>query len=199
MRQHARAAARNREPIAQILAEELPENGTVLEVASGTGVHALYFAERFSGLDWQPTDADEAARASISAWRKDSALTNLLEPLALDAASDAAAWPVKSAAAGVCINMIHISPWASAQGLFAGMAAVLPQGGKLILYGPYREDGVPLAPSNLAFDQSLKRRNPQWGLRDLAAVDRLAEDHGFTRTRRAEMPANNLLIVYCKG
>ena len=194
VKRHAPAAARNREPIAEILAEELPQNGLVLEVASGTGEHALFFAGRFTALNWQPSDPDPSALASIAAWREDAELPNLLPPLELDAAS--AAWPLATADAVVCINMVHISPWRASEGLFAGSAGILPAGGPLVLYGPYLEADVETAPSNLAFDESLRTRDPEWGLRDLEAVDRLAAEHGFTRTRRTSMPANNLTLVY---
>ncbi len=196
MKQHASAAARNREPIAAVLAEELPATGLVLEVASGTGEHALTFAHRFPALIWQPSDPDAAARDSIAAWREESGLDNLRPPLALDAA--AAVWPIAHADALLCINMIHISPWAAAEGLFAGAAHILPHGAPLVLYGPYREADVATAPSNEAFDASLKARNPAWGLRDLAVIDRLAERNGLGRTRRVAMPANNLMLVYRK-
>ncbi|QZP09605.1 DUF938 domain-containing protein [Caenibius sp. WL] len=196
MKQHAPAAARNREPIAAVLAEELPATGLVLEVASGTGEHALAFARRFPTLIWQPSDPNAAARDSIAAWREESGLDNLRSPLALDAAS--AAWPIAYADALLCINMLHISPWEAAEGLFAGAARILPQGAPLLLYGPYREEDVATAPSNEAFDASLKARNPAWGLRDLAAVDRLAERNGLGRARRTVMPANNLMLIYRK-
>lgn len=190
----APAVARNREPIAEVLAEELPEKGTVLEVASGTGEHAAYFARRFPQLLWQPSDPDPAARQSIAAWREAAAGDNLMLPLELDAAS--AQWPVHRADAMLCINMVHISPWTSTAGLFAGAAALLPAGAPLVLYGPYLESGIDTAASNLDFDHSLRSRSPAWGLRDLAKVDRLAERNGFVRTRRAAMPANNLTLVY---
>ena len=196
MKQHAPAAVRNREPITAVLAEELPATGLVLEVASGTGEHALTFAHRFPALIWQPSDPDAAARDSIAAWREESGLDNLRPPLALDAA--AAVWPIAHADALLCINMIHISPWAAAEGLFAGAAHILPHGAPLVLYGPYREADVATAPSNEAFDASLKARNPAWGLRDLAVIDRLAERNGLGRTRRVAMPANNLMLVYRK-
>lgn len=196
MKQHAPAAARNREPIAAVLAEELPATGLVLEVASGTGEHALAFARRFPTLIWQPSDPDAAARDSIAAWREESGPDNLRSPLALDAAAEA--WPIAHADALLCINMLHISPWEAAEGLFAGAARILPQGAPLMLYGPYREADVVTAPSNEAFDASLKARNPTWGLRDLAAVNRLAERNGLGRARRTAMPANNLMLIYRK-
>jgi SAM-dependent methyltransferase len=192
---HASATQRNREPIAQVLARELPPQGRVLEVASGTGEHAVFFAARFPALAWQPSDPDPAALASIAAYRADYPGDNLAAPVRLDAAAPAT-WPITQAAAILCINMVHISPWAASEGLFRGAGRVLGPAAPVILYGPYREAGVETAPSNLAFDQSLKARNPAWGLRDLAAIDRLAQDAGFERTARHQMPANNLALVY---
>ena len=195
-KQHAPATERNREPIAAVLACELPASGTVLEIAAGTGEHAVFFAERFPALAWQPTDPSTEALASIAAYRADYHGTNLAAPLLLDAAVPDG-WPVSKAAAIVCINMVHISPWAATLGLFRGAARILGSGGgPLILYGPYIEPGVATAPSNIDFDQSLKARNPEWGLRDLAAVDRVAAEAGFGRTARHAMPANNLTLIY---
>lgn len=194
MKRFAPAAARNREPIAAVLARELPEEGLVLEVASGTGEHAVHFAQTWPGLRWQPTDPDADALASIAAWRDQAGLPNLLPPMQLDAA--ARDWPIARAEALVCINMIHISPVAATHGLFAGAERVLPSGAPLALYGPYIEQDVPTAQSNLVFDADLKARNPLWGLRDLAWVDEIAAGHGFARSRRVDMPANNLVVVY---
>jgi hypothetical protein len=197
VKQHAPATERNREPIAAVLARELPASGTVLEIAAGTGGHAVFFAAAFPALAWQPTDPSPEALASITAYREDYAGTNLAAPLLLDAA-DPDGWPVAEAAAILCINMVHISPWAATLGLFRGVARILGSsgGGPLILYGPYTEPGVETAPSNLDFDRSLKARNPAWGLRDLAEVDRVAGAAGLTRTARHAMPANNLMLVY---
>ena len=195
-KQHAPATLRNREPIAAVLAQELPASGTVLEIAAGTGEHAVFFAESFPALAWQPTDPSPEALASIAAYREDYPGTNLAAPLLLDAAVPES-WPVSDAAATLCVNMIHISPWEATLGLFRGAARILgSSGGPLILYGPYTEPGVETAPSNLDFDQSLKARNPAWGLRDLAEVDRVAGEAGFARTARHAMPANNLMLVY---
>ena len=166
----------------------------MLEVASGTGEHAVFLARRFPSLQWQPTDPDLEAMASIASWREEAGLANLLEPRMLDASS--AVWPAARADAMLCINMIHISPWAASEGLFAGAARLLGSGAPLITYGPYIEDAVETAPSNLAFDESLRARNPAWGLRNIADIDRLAWTHGFTRTARYEMPANNLTLIY---
>ena len=156
-----------------MLADVLPERGIVLEMASGTGEHVVHFAKRFAHLDWYPSDPDAEARASIAAHVAQAGLANVMPPLALDAA--ASEWPLDAADAILCINMVHISPWQATEGLFAGAARLLPpMDGPLILYGPYLEREVETAPSNLAFDESLKARDPRWGLRDLADVDALA-------------------------
>ena len=196
-RRHAPATLRNRDAIATVLRDELPDAGLVLEVASGSGEHAVHFAVTFPALDWQPSDPDPAALASIAALRGDANLPNLRAPLLLDAAS--ADWPIDVADALLCINMVHISPWAATLGLLARGAQLLAPGAPLILYGPYVEDDVPTAPSNLAFDRSLKDRNPQWGLRTLTDVDRAAADVGLARSRRVAMPANNLMLIYRRG
>lgn len=190
------AALRNREPIADILADELPDTGLVLEIASGGGEHATYFAERFPGLEWQPTDRDESARVVMQARFAGHRADNLRAPIGLDAALGQ--WPVESAAAVLCINMVHISPWSAAAGLFKGAAKALRAGAPLILYGPFLEDEVATAPSNADFDLSLRARDPRWGLRRREELDTLADRAGFDRTRRVEMPANNLLLVYRK-
>jgi SAM-dependent methyltransferase len=174
----------------------LPDAGLVLEVASGTGEHAIHFARAFPALVWQPSDPFGEARRSIAAWARSEKLNNVRPPLDLDAASDH--WPVARADAALCINMVHISPWAATVGLFRGCERVLQPGAPLILYGPYLENDVETAPSNMAFDRSLRERDPEWGLRELADVDDVAEEFGFTRTRRVEMPANNLALIYRK-
>lgn len=192
-RRSAPAALRNREPIAEVLREWLPQSGVVLEIASGTGEHAVCFAERFPELEWQPSDAHPEALESIAAWRTVSPLPNLREPIPLDAAS--ADWPVGSAAAVLSINMVHISPWASALGLIAGAARVLPDGGALILYGPWLKDDIPTAPSNLEFDADLKRRDPDWGLRRVEEFAAAAEPKGLDLVEVRPMPANNLMLL----
>lgn len=194
MKRHAPATARNSSPLADVLERELPGGGTVLEIASGSGEHAVFMARRFPALNWQPTDLDSEALSSIDAWAEEAGLTNIRPSLALDASE--AEWPIKRADAILCVNMVHISPICATEGLFAGSEAVLEQGGPLILYGPYLEAGVVPAPSNLAFDASLKQRNPEWGLRQLEFVDELARGHGLRRTARYDMPANNLTLVY---
>src|SRR5688572_15010943 len=194
MKRHAPAAERNREPIAAVLTEELPATGLVLEVASGTGEHAVHFARTFPRLTWQPSDPDPEALESIVAWRAEEGLANMREPLLLDAA--AAGWPIAAADAVLCINMIHISPIAATEGLLTGAAALLAPGAPLILYGPYLESAVETAPSNLEFGAWLKRRDPGFGLRSIEWLDALAAAHGFARTRRVAMPANNLTLGY---
>lgn len=197
MKQQAPAAARNREPIAQVLADELPAVGTVLEVASGTGEHVLHFAAKFPHLHWQPSDLDAGARASTAAWIAEAGLDNIAAPLALDAAQDD--WPIALADVVVCINMAHISPLAASEGLVRAAGKLLPAGAPLIFYGPWLEDGVETAPSNLEFDAWLKARDPAFGLRPVAWMDGLAASHGLRRTRRVAMPANNIMLVYRKA
>lgn len=193
-RRHAPATQRNREPIAAVLRDELPPQGLVLEVASGTGEHAAWFAGLFPTLVWQPSDPDPQALESIAAWGAASHHANLRPPLRLDAAAQD--WPVTRADALLCINMVHISPWEATLGLLDGAARILPAQGPLILYGPYLRAGVETAPSNLAFDQDLRRRNPAWGLRAVEAMDTAAAERGLARTRLEEMPANNLTLVF---
>ena len=196
MKRHAPAAARNAAPIAEVLAQELPAAGTVLEIASGTGEHAVFMARRFPDVSWQPTERDAEDMASIAAWREEAGLANLLPPIALDAA--ARQWPVTRCEAMVCINMVHISPWAATEGLMQGAARILERGGPLCLYGPYIEPGVETAASNIAFDASLKAREAAWGLRDAADMDALASAFGLERSKRHAMPANNLMLIYRK-
>ncbi|WP_332812043.1 DUF938 domain-containing protein [Sphingomonas sp.] len=188
------AARRNREPIAEVLRNVLPEQGLVLELASGTGEHAAFFAECFPKLRWQPSDPDREALAAIDAWREQAGLDNLEAPLRIDA--EGQPWPVARADAILCTNMVHISRWQATQGLMRGAARLLPSGAPLVLYGPYLREGVPTAPSNLAFDQSLRARNPDWGLRDVAIVTAEAETQGLRFERLVEMPANNLMLVF---
>lgn len=192
-RRHAPAAQRNREAIAAVLADHLPDHGLVLEIASGSGEHALHFAARFPSLDWQPSDPDPAALRSIAAWSAEAALPNLRPPLRIDARSDD--WPIERADAILCINMVHISPWSATLGLMRGAARLLPAGGLLYLYGPYLRAGIETAPSNLAFDQSLRSRDPDWGLRDVADIEATARDAGLCLTHIVPMPANNLSLL----
>jgi hypothetical protein len=196
LRRHAPATERNREPIAAILRDVLPASGTVLEVASGTGEHAIHFARGFPALSWQPSDPDPAALASIRAWAETARLPNLRPPLLLDAS--APEWPIDHADAILCINMVHISPWEATVGLLEHSAKLLPVGGPLILYGPYFQQGVETAPSNLAFDESLQGRDSRWGIRQLEDVVALAESLGLHLESVHPMPANNLSMVLRK-
>lgn len=196
LRQHAPSAERNREPILAVLERVLPATGTVLEIASGTGQHAIHFAAALPHLVWQPSDLDDEARASIAAWTAHSGLANVRPPLALDVRD--ASWGIEAAAAIVCINMIHISPWASAQALIGGAGRLLGPGGVLFLYGPYRRGGAHTAPTNAAFDEQLQRRNPAWGVRDMEDVVALADAAGFDADEPVEMPANNFSLVFRK-
>ncbi len=192
------STARNREPILDVLKTCVPARGLVLEIAAGAGEHAVFNAAALPGLLWQPTDPDPEALASIAAWRANAASPNLLAPLRLDAA-DPDGWPVATADVVVNINMIHISPWAATLGLLAGAGGVLPAGGVLFLYGPYIEADVETAPSNQAFDQSLKSRNPDWGLRRLDEVVATAAANGLELQARIATPANNLSVVFRKS
>lgn len=193
-RRFAPAAARNRGPILEALRGRLPTSGLLLEVASGSGEHAVHLAAAFPALTIQPSDPDPEARASIAAWAAETGLPNIRPPLALDAA--AAAWPVSRADAVLCINMIHIAPWQACEGLVRGAARLLPPGGPLILYGPFRRGGAHTAPSNAAFDESLRAQDPRWGVRNLEAVAALAAAEGFAAPEVVPMPANNLILVF---
>ena len=189
------STARNREPILLALLPRLPQSGVVLEIAAGAGEHAVHNAAALPHLQWRPTDADPEALASIAAWRDHARLPNLLPPLRLDA-SDPDSWPVDAADAVVSINMLHISPWPATEGLMAGAGRLLPPGGMLFVYGPFIEPDVETARSNLDFDESLRRRNPAWGLRRVDAVAALAAAHGLGLAERIAMPANNLSLVF---
>lgn len=192
--QSAPAAERNKDPILEVLRAVLPDSGLVLEIASGTGQHVVHFAAALPGLVWQPSDPDAAARASVAGHVAAAGLANVRPPLALDAA--AADWPLDAAAAVICSNMIHIAPWAACEGLIAGAGRVLPSGGPLVLYGPFRHGGVHTAPSNAAFDASLRARDPRWGVRDLDDVARLAGPRGLVLEEVVAMPANNLSVIF---
>ncbi|RJF87828.1 DUF938 domain-containing protein [Oleomonas cavernae] len=195
-RLYAPAVARNREPILDVLRAVLPAHGTVLEIASGTGEHVVHFARHLPHLTFQPSDPDQDALHSIAAWSAESVCGNILPPVLLDAA--APPWPVAAAQAIICINMIHISPWAATVGLMRGAAALLPAGAPLYLYGPYRQGGAHTAPSNQAFDDSLRARDPRWGVRDLGDVAGLAADAGFGAPTVIQMPANNLSMFFVR-
>ena len=192
-RRSAPAALRNREPIAEVLREWLPLRGLVLEIASGTGEHAVHFAEAFPHLEWQPSDLNADALKSIRAWQEVAGLQNLRPPFELDAASPN--WPLERADAVLSINMVHISPWTSALGLLDGAARILGRGSPLILYGPWITDAIPIAPSNLAFDSDLKRRNPEWGLRKVEDFAIEALKCGLDFVDQRQMPANNLMLL----
>lgn len=193
----APSAVRNRGLILDVLAPLLPLSGLVLEIASGSGEHVVHFARHLPGLTFQPTDLSEEARVSIAAWAAGEGLRNVRPPLALDAS--AADWPVGEVDAVVCINMIHISPWEATQGLMAGAGARLKPGGVLLTYGAYLRDGVPTAPSNLAFDESLRSRDPRWGIRRLEDVAACAAGQGLALEQVVEMPSNNLCLVFRKA
>jgi SAM-dependent methyltransferase len=186
--------ARNREAILQVLRRVLPPQGLVLEVASGSGEHAAYFAERLPSLIWQPSDPDPRSLASIAAHRTAADAPNLLAPVCLDATSGQ--WPIESADALVCINMIHISPWVVSEGLMAGARRVLRMGGVIYLYGPYKIDGRHTAQSNKEFDAWLRTQNAQWGVRDFADIADLAARNDFVLIETVPMPANNLSIIF---
>lgn len=195
------AAGRNAEPIRTLLAPLIPKDGEVLEIASGSGEHAVIFSRVFAGVKWRPSDPDADARRSIAAWGEAHGGPDLLPPLDVDAANPST-WPRPPMDGPydlvLAVNLIHISPWRVTQGLMMGAALVLKPGGVLFLYGPYREAGIPLAPSNAAFDEGLKARDPDWGLRDLDAVKSMAADNGLSFEARHEMPANNLSVVFRK-
>lgn len=200
MTRHAPAAERNREPIANELESLLPSFGEVLEIASGTGQHAVYFAERFADLVWHPSDPDPEARLSIESWRQQSGFTNLRAPLALDVIQED--WPRLALASGCntpdavfCANMIHIARWEACLGLLRGTSELLAEGGQLILYGPFRFGGTFTAPSNEAFDRSLRSRDPRWGVRDLDDLQKAASRFALRHDRTIDMPANNHLVV----
>ncbi len=186
------AAARNRQPILAVLSQVLPDQAVVLEVASGSGEHAVHCAQARPGWTWQPSDPNPEARASISAWRSHVGLGNLREPLPLDVSG---IWPSGPFDAVVAINLVHISPWEITEALMARSAQRLGEGGVLFLYGPYRRDGRHAAESNAAFDADLKARDPRWGVRDLERVVAAAHPHGFMLEQAIEMPANNLSVV----
>jgi SAM-dependent methyltransferase len=191
------AAERNKQPILAVLESVLPRAGSVLEIASGTGQHVCHFAQALPGIRWQPTEPEDDSRAAMSIRIREAGLGNVAEPIALDVS--APSWPVEPLYdAMLCINMVHISPWSATQALLQGAARHLPPQGKLILYGPYLESGQ-AAPSNLEFDASLKQRNPEWGLRELEEVTRLAVANGLHRQQVVRMPANNLTLVFARS
>ena len=193
-RQYAPATVRNRDFILDVLRDVLPTTGVILEIASGSGEHVVHFARNLPSLVFQPSDPEQEALLSVAAWVKAAQVTNVRAPVVLDASQSP--WPIASADGIICINMIHISPWDATVGLIRGAAAILPRGSPLYLYGPYKRKGFATAPSNQAFDQSLRDRNPTWGLRDLEAVATIAQSVGFSVPTVTEMPANNLSVVF---
>lgn len=193
-RQFAPATARNREFILPILQRVLPANGSVLEIGSGTGEHAVYFAQQLPNLNWQPSEMNADALPSIEAWIAHSAATNIAPPVVLDV--NAEQWPIQRADALVCINVIHYSPWSTTQALFAGAANLLPAGGVIYCYGAYKRNGRHTAPSNDAFDAWLKNRDPSFGVRDLEAIEEIAVAQGFRLEEVIAMPSNNFSLIF---
>lgn len=194
-KRYAPATDRNRDAIARVLKGILPSSGLVLEIASGTGEHSIHFAAMFPNLEWQPSDPDPTALASIAAWQNDVQCPNLLAPLQIDATAD---WEIGHADAVICINMVHISPWSATIGLLRNSSRILEPGAPLYLYGPYIQSGMPIAASNLDFDESLKSRNADWGLRSVEAVETEGRNVGFELTPIIPMPANNLSLVFIR-
>lgn len=193
----ASAAERNRGPILSVLERVLPRQGTVLEIASGSGHHVVWFAERLPRLTWQPSDLDADCRTNIAGWTVDSGLANILPPREIDAGADD--WGIDDVQAVLCSNMIHIAPWPATLGLIAGAGRLLAARQPLFLYGPFMRGGKHSAPSNQAFDDSLRARNPGWGVRDLDEIAGLAEASGFALEEIVDMPANNLSVVFRMG
>lgn len=196
LKQMSAASERNKDPILDVLKQVLPESGLVLEIASGTGQHAVHFAEALPGLRWQPSDIDRELRDSVQAWRREAGLENLLEPVHLDVTADP--WPVAEAQAMVCTNMIHIAPWEACTGLLDGAGRILPEGGILYMYGPYKIGGRHTGPGNEAFDQSLRARDASWGIRNLDDVALEARRRGLHLIKTVKMPADNLSVIYRK-
>ena len=194
------AAERNKEPILAELRQLLPQRGVALEIASGTGQHVSCFAAAMPGWTWQPTDADPQALAGIAARTAQAGLTNVRAPLLLDVTAHH--WPsaespfTETFDAIFCANMLHIAPWACCAGLMRGSARHLARNGLLITYGPYFEEGLPAADGNLAFDTSLRERDPRWGIRRLTDVAAEASRVALQLQARHAMPANNLLLVF---
>ncbi len=191
---HAPATLRNRDPILAVLRRVLPRDGTVLEIGSGSGEHAAYFAAALAPLRWQPTDASDGDFASITGWAREHGASTVEPPIVLDATSDA--WPVSRADAAFSANVIHIAPWRVTEGLLRGASRALPPGAPLVLYGPFMREGAHTATSNAAFDAELRRRDPSWGIRDLGVVTDVAATHGLDLDDITEMPANNLTVVF---
>ncbi|WP_020590718.1 DUF938 domain-containing protein [Kiloniella laminariae] len=193
-RRHAPATERNRAAILAVLRDILPCDGLLLEIASGTGEHAAWLGPQLAPLRWQTSEYSRDNFPGITAHLQDTGADNLLPPLHIDTTSDH--WPLEQADAAVCINMLHIAPWAATCGLFAGMGRILKPSSPLYLYGPFFQDGVPTAPSNLNFDESLRSQNKEWGIRSLEDVQRVANEQGFHLEKIVSMPANNLSLVF---
>ncbi len=193
-REYAPATLRNRDFILGILRDVLPTRGLILEIASGSGEHVVHFARNLPDLVFQPSDREPDALHSVAAWVKATCVTNVRAPMVLDASQSP--WPIALADGIICINMVHISRWDTTLGLIRGAAAILPSTAPLYLYGPFRREGFATAPSNQAFDRSLRDRDPTWGLRDLEAVAAFAQSVGFSVPTVTEMPANNLSVVF---
>ena len=197
------AAERNKQPILEVLQRVLPARGTALEIASGNGQHVAWFGAAMRGWIWQPSDAEPQALAEIAARNADAGLTNVRAPMLLDAMESR--WPSTGPAfteafdAIYCANMLHIAPWPACAALMRGATRHLALDGVLVLYGPYLEDGVPTAPGNLAFDTSLRERDPRWGIRRVADVMAQAHKASLQLQARYPMPANNLLLVFGRG
>ena len=203
-RQYAPATQRNREPILNVLKSVIPPHSNILEIASGTGEHAVFFAPEFSSCRWIPSDIDPQARESIQAWKNFVGVNNLALPLTIDVAQDnwleqlAELQELEKIDVMVNINMIHISPWIACLNLIRGAGKILAPSGILYLYGPYKQNGQHTAESNLRFDRSLKERNPLWGIRDLEAVVEIAREANLQLTKIVEMPANNLSVIFTR-
>ncbi|MCZ4281459.1 DUF938 domain-containing protein [Kiloniella laminariae] len=193
-RRHAPATARNRAAILAVLRDILPQEGLLLEIASGTGEHAAWLGPQLAPLRWQTSEYSRDNFPDITAYLQEAGADNLLPPVHIDTTSNH--WPLEQADAAACINMLHIAPWAATCGLFAGMARILKPDSPLYLYGPFFQDGVPTAPSNLNFDASLRNQNKEWGIRSLEDVQRVANEQGFDLERVVAMPANNLSVIF---
>jgi hypothetical protein len=194
-RRHSAAAERNRDAILEVLQRALPPRGSALEIASGTGQHALHFAQALPGWRWRPSDPDAGARASVSAYASAAGLPNLLPVIALDVLDwPGAEWPERFHAV-FCANLLHIAPWPACAALMQGAARQAPAG-LLLVYGPFVIESLPTAPSNLAFDADLRARDPRWGLRRMAEVEAQARQAGWHLAERVAMPAHNQLLVF---
>jgi len=195
-RWYARAAERNRGPILEVLTRVLPPSSLVLEIGSGTGQHVAHFAKHLPRLAWQPSEPDAGLRRSAALWIRNERLSNVRDPVALDVR--ARPWPVTAADAIVCINVVHVSPWATTQALLEGAHELLPPGGVLYLYGPYRRRGRQTAPSNEAFDADLRAHDPAWGLPEIETVSEAADRVGLELAEVIDMPANNFSLIFAR-